>query len=225
MLACYRKRVIKSKKEGTKWLTWFGRNLQVLVVGGSSMFDFLSAFSPFFFVLLFLLLQLILSSSLLYFFPFGFLSFIFFPLVFSPLCSVLYSIFYSLLDPPVCSPVLSPFDSFLPLPFIGFHATYLPRTIVRPKDIVFQSDWGTNSPVYVGLLFISIKAWEIHPYLSGIVIFMEIRFALWVLVGPGCRCFTISFPSLQVCFQHSRKKKKNSACLKRCRFGLGITIS
>ena len=121
-------------------------NLQVLVAGGSSVFDFLSAFNPFFFILLFLLLHSILSSSLLYFFPFGFLFPFFFcshflSSVFSPL-----QYFFFFLDPPVCSPVLSPFDSFLPLSFIGFHAAYLPRTMIRPGDIGFQSDWGTNSP-------------------------------------------------------------------------------
>ena len=92
------------------------------------------------------------------FFSFWFSLFFFFALIFSPMCSVLCSIFSSLLDPPICSPVLSPFDLFLPLPFKGFHATYLPRTMIRPGDIVFQSDWGTNNPVHVGLPFISMRA-------------------------------------------------------------------
>jgi len=33
------------------------------------------------------------------------------------------------------------------------------------------------------------------PYLPGVVIFMKIRFAIYVLVGLGCQHSTISFPS------------------------------
>jgi len=33
------------------------------------------------------------------------------------------------------------------------------------------------------------------PYLHGVVIFMKIRFAIYVLVGLGCQHSTISFPS------------------------------
>ena len=112
-----------------------------------------------------------------------------------------------------------------PLPFIGFHAAYLPRTMIRPGDIVFMLDWGTNSPAHVGLPFISMRAWEIHPYLPRVVIFTQIRFAIWVLVGLGCWYFTISFPSLQAGFQRPRKKNKNSVCLKRYRFVPRMTIS
>ena len=83
-----------------------------------------------------------------------------------------------------------------PLPFISFYAVYPPMTMIRPGDIVFQSDWGTENPTHVGLPFISMRAWEIYPYLPGVVIFTKIRFAKWVLVGLGCWCFNISIPSL-----------------------------
>jgi hypothetical protein len=33
------------------------------------------------------------------------------------------------------------------------------------------------------------------PYLPGVVIFIKIRFAIYVLVGLGCQHSTISFPS------------------------------
>jgi hypothetical protein len=179
-------------------MTWFGWKS----VGAGCWQIILCVWLPFFLQLLFcsfISASLVnsLFISFVFFFPFGFLFFFFFfALIFSLMCSVLCSIFSSLLDPPICSPVLSPFDLFLPLPFKGFHATYLPRTMIRPGDIVFQSDWGTNNPVHVGLPFISMRAWEIYPYLSRIVIFMKIRFSIWVVVRLGCRCFTISFPSL-----------------------------
>jgi hypothetical protein len=64
-----------------------------------------------------------------------------------------------------------------------------------------------------------------HPYLPRVVIFVKIGFAICVLVGLGCRHFIISFPSLQVDFQRQRRKKKNSAFLKRRRFRLGWPFS
>jgi len=118
-------------------------------------------------------------------------------------------------SPVFCSPFLRP-RSCDPLPFIGCHAAYLPRIMIRYGDIVFQSDWGTDSPAPVGLFSISMRAWKIYPYLPGVVIFTKISFANWVLVGLGCRCFTISVPSVQVSFQRPRKRKRNSTCLKRC---------
>jgi len=101
-------------------------------------------------------------------------------------------------------------------PFIGCHVAYLPRIMIRHGDIVFQSDWGTDSPAPVGLFSISMRAWKIYPYLPGVVIFTKISFANWVLVGLECRCFNISVPSVQASFQRPRKRKRNSACLKRC---------
>jgi len=115
-----------------------------------------------------------------------------------------------------CFSSLFPPYSCDPLPFIRCHAAYLPRIMIRPGDIVFQSDWGTGSPAPVGLFSISTRAWKNYPYLPGVVIFTKISFANWVLVGLGCRCFTISIPSMQAGFQCPRKRKRNSACLKRC---------
>jgi len=103
-----------------------------------------------------------------------------------------------------------------PPSFIGCHAAYPPRIMIRHGDIVFQSDWGTDNPAPVRLFSISMRAWKFYPYLPGVVIFTKISFANWVLVGLGCRCFTISIPSLQAGFQRPRKKKRNNACLKRC---------
>ena len=198
--ACYRRRVIKMQGGGELKVTCLFITARCKCWMKHSL-DSLYAPHLLLFFFIFLLCQKPVLFPLLLFFLFIFS-------LFSPLC-VFFFFFFT--DPP--------------LPFIGFHAAYLPRTMIRPGDIVFMLDWGTNSPAHVGLPFISMRAWKIHPYLPRVVIFTQIRFAIWVLVGLGCRCFTISFPSLQAGFQRPRKKNKISVCLKRYRFVSGMTIS
>ena len=68
------------------------------------------------------------------------------PPVFCSLFSLFFVLFLVRKNP---SPfVFLPF----PLPFKGFPAAYIPRTMIRPRDIVLRSDWGTNSRAHAGLL-------------------------------------------------------------------------
>jgi len=47
------------------------------------------------------------------------------------------------------------------LPFISSPDAYLSRTMIRPRDIVFRSNWGTNSPAHARLLVaVSSACWR-----------------------------------------------------------------
>ena len=95
--------------------------------------DLLFPFLSLFFFFWFLSLSVSLSSLCL-------------PPVLCPLFSLFFVLFLVRKNP---SPfVFLPF----PLPFIGFPAAYIPWTMIRPRDIVLRSDWGTNSRAHAGLL-------------------------------------------------------------------------
>jgi len=134
MHACYRRRVFKMQGGGELKVTYLFLEARCKCWMKHSL-DSLSTPRLLFFFFIFLLSQESVLFPLLLFFLFVFS-------LFSPLC-VFFFFFFT--DPP--------------LPFIGFHAAYLPRTMIRPGDIVFQLDWGTNSPAHVGLPFISMRSW------------------------------------------------------------------
>ena len=47
------------------------------------------------------------------------------------------------------------------LPLISSPNAYLPRTVIRPRNIVFRLNWGTNSPAHSRLLVaVSSACWR-----------------------------------------------------------------